>query len=247
MNTPQVFKKSIYRLLMQQLQQMKVLIFLLVVSCIVIALCFFRAIPCKWEYQTIDSWINLCEGLSTAYISAFLFYVVTVVLPFVKRQRAVVTVATERLRYIKDEMYETSGTIWGNEGGCDISQIKEPKMLSKVIEPMIQDKDCYDGLTPTNICNRAFLKYHYEKHNKDLLDIFKLYEYLPYNVVNLYSEIINEPVWRIIPIRLVRCKDLLLESDIDDLSKGMIKVHKGVNQLYYMLNKDFGINKNEKG
>ena len=101
---------SFLKLLWQRIKHEYILLILLIACLYVIVADFIDEIkiPCNYSSETIHKINDLALNVTLSYISAFIFFIVTVLIPQTYKAQALLPNVIEKLRYWKDYFYAFS-------------------------------------------------------------------------------------------------------------------------------------------
>lgn len=69
---------------------------------LIIVLCFIKPFYANWHSETIGAFNNCVLAIATSYVSGYIFYVFTVVIPKANRMKSIMDITKDNLRYARD-------------------------------------------------------------------------------------------------------------------------------------------------
>ncbi len=140
-------KYTKYCFLLKLIIEHSCLVILFVISIAVIFLCIFKPIYVEWNTSQIDSINDAMLSIATGYVSGYIIYYLSVLLPKASRMTPVLNILTENIRYARDEI----SAFFVNHGGP--AEIDKQTVIELItFFSLKKEHDMY--FIETDICDR---------------------------------------------------------------------------------------------
>lgn len=227
---------SLIKLIIQKLKHEKFVLLIFAICLYVIIAVYTDSIkiPCKFSLETISKINKLAFNFALSYISAFIFYILTILLPQTLRARALLPNVVEELRAMQDLFYDFSIKVCGN----DWIKTDDIKPVVNGIVNKYHGSDNFVQIKNNFIrYSQTFVKQSY----KYIVSIMSYESYLTPKECDMLVQIRNCFAFSYIQNHFdstidTYCDCKTLEFFIQDL----IGVNKKINQLYKDMSRKYG-------
>ena len=176
-------------------------------------------------------------SLACSFIAAYLFYILTVLYPTVKRKKPILAIAKEYLRYARDENHHMLKTI------CSCSDISDeiiPRLLGGIVS---SNSDEDNLLVSKTDCNNILAQMH--KTDRKMQNVILHADYFDVSELNLLKELLEiiENVDSSIGDKLWNADEqsytIWGQSELKQLANKLLRLYKLTDTLYTQLDKNF--------
>lgn len=222
---------SFSKLLWQRIKHEYILITLLTICLYVIIADFIDEIkiPCNYSLETICKINKLALNIALSYISAFMFYIITVLFPQTLKAHAILSNAIEKLRFLKDYFYDFSANAWGDDW-------TKTKDIESIAAAITYKKDEHTLVFKPDFIrlSRSFISISDEY----IKAIMSYEQYLTNKECDMLVHIYNEPAFSYMRHHITQINNPLCdEKKLKAFIKDLIHANEDVKQLYTNMSK----------